>query len=302
MQNKKTQAKQNESDLLSKEKLVVVSIGNHTRLGDVLEFAVAGTAFKTIDAKDFLGGDWTHQRLLFAVSADASGENAQLRALTAQLREGACSLEGCVCAAIADGAQGGQVHLDTVQLLLAANAAGASVIVQPLLESGRELRQFAGGKETPFARYRALARELVTRLIAAETRAPERSLYRFLTALEGGAAHDWRGYLARVVENTGGALEDIGELDETILLCENTSGLPDEKTVSLLHGSGRLRLLLASPATGSDLYTACIIERACLRGNYALPPRAVLVFDGMSAVEAMASKVEMERVKGIFVK
>ena len=192
------------------------------------------------------------------------------------------------------------MHLDVVQLLLAVNAAGSCVIAQPLLESGRELRQFAGGKETPFARYRALARALVARLIATETRAPERPLYRFLTALEGGAAHDWRGYLARVAENTGGALEDIGEPDESILLCENTSGLPDEKTLSLLHGSGMLRLLFASPTTGSDLYTACILECACLRGDYSLPPRAVLVFDGMSAVEAMASKVEMERVKGLF--
>ncbi len=297
MQNKKNQVKQNESDLLSEDKLVVVSIGNHTRLGDVLEFAVAGTAFESIDLDTFLRGEWTNQRLLFAISADSVGENAQLRMLTARLCEGACVLDGCNCAAIADGAQGGQLHLDTVQLLLAANAAGVGVIAQPLLESGRELRQFAGGKETPFARYRALARELVARLIAAETRAPERSLYQFLTALEGGAAHDWRGYLARAVENTGGALEDIGEPDESILLCENTTGLPDEKTLSLLHGSGRLRLLLASPATGSDLYTACILERACLRGDYFLPPRAVLVFDGMSAVEAMASKVEMKRIK-----
>jgi len=243
---------------------------------------------------------WLNRRVLFAVSTDASGENAQLRALAARLREGACSLDGCVCAAIADGAQGGEMHLDTVQLLLSANGAGSCVIAQPLLESGRELRAFAGGRETPFARYRAQARELANRLVAVELPAPERTLYRFLTALEGGAAHDWCGYLARVVENAGGELEDIGEPDETILLCENTAGLPDEKTLSLLQGSGNLRLLLASPATGSDLYTACILERACLRGDYALPPRAVLVFDGMSAVEAMASKVEMERVKGFF--
>ena len=125
-----------------------------------------------------------------------------------------------------------------------------------------------------------------------------RSYYvRFVTALEGGIAHDWREYLSRLIEQNGGELLDIGETDETILLCENTEGLPNEKTLSLLAGSGKLRILLASPTTGSELYLACLIERACLRGNYTLPPHAALVFDGMSAVEVMASKAEMDRVK-----
>jgi hypothetical protein len=68
----------------------------------------------------------------------------------------------------------------------------------------------------------------------------------------------------------------------------------------MLGGTGRLRLLLASPTTGSDLYTAALMERACLRGDYTLPPNAIVVFEGISAVEALASKGEMERVKGIF--
>ena len=60
--------------------------------------------------------------------------------------------------------------------------------------------------------------------------------------------------------------------------------------------------MIASPATGGALYLAGLIERACLRGSYTLPPHAVLVFDAVSAVEAMASRAEMERVKGFFAK
>lgn len=292
--------KSTEQQPTNEVKLLVVSVGTHTRLGDVLEFALAETPFKTIDADAFARGAWIDRRVLFAVSADASGDNAQLGMLAANLRAGA--LEGCVCAAIADGAAGGEAHLDVIRLLRAANEAGATIPAKPLLESGRELRQFADGKETPFTQYRLSARQLVERLCAQKSEIPEHPLVRFITALEGGAAHDWREYLSKLIESSVGELTDIGEPDETILLCENTEGIPDEKTLSLLTGSGKLRILLASPATGSELYAACLIECASLRGNYMLPPRALIVFEGLSAVETMASRAEMERVKGIFKK
>jgi hypothetical protein len=278
------------------DKLLIVSVGTHTRLGDVLESALSEIDFETQDVESFLRVNHINRRVLFVVSTDATGENAKLRELAANLKANA--LEHCVCAAIADGATGGEAHLDMIRLLRVANAVGASIIAKPLLESGRELRQFAHGKETPFVQYRTQARALVTRLRTAQTEFTKNPCVRFITALEGGAAHDWREYLSRLIESKGGELADIGEPDETILLCENTEGLPDEKTLSLLTGFGKLRILLTSPTTGSELYTACLIERACLRGNYMLPPRAILVFDGMSAVEVMASKAKMDRVKG----
>ena len=138
------------------------------------------------------------------------------------------------------------------------------------------------------------------RLHAAETTPPEHPRVRFATALEGGAAHDWSGVLEEIVTASGGTFEDIIAPDETVLLCENTDGLPEERTQALLNASGTLRLLLASPTPGGDLYASAIIERACIRGAYALPPRCVLTFEGLSAVEILASKRELERVKGIF--
>ena len=284
------------------EKLVVVSIGTHTRLGDVLESALTGVAFETVTAEDFSRRRWEDRRLLFAISAGADGENGQLRALASQLSRGECALTESVCACIVDGASGGQAHLDTMRLLLTANAAGAEVIAAPLLESGRELRAFASGKEAPFARYCALAQGLVRRLMEANPLANHADAISscFVTALEAGAARDWRALIARFALLCDKSSAKPETQTETILLCENQNSLPDEDTFSRLTDGGYLRLLLASPATGSELYLACLLERAVLRGNYALPPRAVLVSEGLSALEVLSSKAEVERAKAFF--
>ena len=299
MQNQKNPF---ESAEASSEKLVVVSIGRHTRLGDILEYALAGQAFETVDMERFFIESWTKRRLLFAISADQSDGNAHLHTLTSHLLERGDFLENCVCAAIVDGAQGALAHLDLIALLLAANRAGAYILPRPLIEADRELRYFSGGRESSFERYRVQARQLVERLLAAESTPPEHPRVRFATALEGGAAHDWSGVLEEIVSASGGTFEDIIAPDETVLLCENADGLPDERTLTLLNAAGTLRLLLASPTPGSDLYTSAIIEHACIRGNDSLAPRGVLVFEGLSAVEVLASKRELERVKGIFLK
>ena len=279
------------------EKIVVVSIGRHTRLGDILEYALAGHSFETAEEERFFSESWTNRRLLFAISTDESDGNAHLHALTSYLHEKSSFLGSCVVAAIVDGVQGTLAHLDALALLLALNHVGAYVLSRPLIEADRELRFWSGGRESSFERYRVMSRQLVERLREAETTQPEHPRVRFATALEGGAAHEWSGVLEEIVTASGGAFEDIIAPDETILLCENTDGLPEERTLALLNASGTLRLLLASPTSGGDLYASAIIERACMRGNYSLAPRGVLVFEGLSAVEVLASKRELERVK-----
>ncbi|NLI54467.1 MAG: hypothetical protein GX417_09120 [Clostridiales bacterium] len=280
--------------------IVVVSIGRHTRLGDALEYALEGLPFETTDANEFTQKRLQNRRLLFAASTDAGGENAQMRALTARLSAGACDLSGCVCAMIADKERGGSVHIDALRLLLAANAAGAEVLSRPLLEADRELRsvsQGGNGKETPFERYRAQARVLTRRLSGARTTSAEWPRMRFDTALEGGAAHDWRSALTRAISAVGGELTDEADAEQTILLCENADGLPDERTLALLCGGGKVRFLIASPSAGGELYAAALVERVCLRGDFALPGKALILFEGLSAVEALANRTELERVK-----
>jgi hypothetical protein len=283
------------------EPMTVVSLGRHTRLGDALEFALEGIPFVTMEPEELPKKERMSARLLFAASADKSGENVPMHRLVARFSGGEYDLYGYICAAVADGEQGGAVHLEAIQLLLAANAAGAGIIPRPLLDAGRDLRALAdGAKGTPFERYCALARELVLRLNGSTSVSAEQRRVRFLTALDEGTANDWRGALNRICSASGGALTDEADAEETLLLCENTGGLPDEKTLSLLDGGGWIRFLIASPTPGSDLYTAALFERACVRGNYGLPPRAVAVFEGKSAVEAHASGREMEKLPPLF--
>ena len=60
---------------------------------------------------------------------------------------------------------------------------------------------------------------------------------------------------------------------------------------------GFLRVAVASPRAGAELYCMLALERACAQGNYRLPPNAFTVLDGFTAAEALTSKAEVERVK-----
>ena len=286
------------------QKIIIVSVGQHTRLGDALEYAVEGIPFETVDAGELTAGNWKNCRVLFAASADRQGDNASMRVLSSALLTGKCDLSGSVCAMIADGEQGGAIHLDAIRLLLVANAAGAEIISRPLLEGGRNLNNLAGetgGRETGFARYQTLARMLTLRFMEYDVASVDLQMIRFASALDAGVKNDWRVAIRRMMSTqTKEISEDDAEAEETILLCENTDGLPDAKTLALLGGGGRIRFIVASPETGGDLYTAALFERACLRGKYSLAPCGITLFEGKSAVEALASRVELERVKTLF--
>lgn len=292
----KNQHDKTKSDLLLNDKIVVVSVGRHTRLGDVLEHALANVAFETVTADAFLTESWRNRRLLFAISTEHTNENTQLHLLTAHLKQSEDCLQGCVCVAIADGAQGKLAHLDAIVLLLAANHAGAMLPACSLLEADRELRYFSGGKTSPFERYRELAKSLIERLHAAQIPQIDSPRVRLLNVLDGGTANDWQALIDRTIKNRGCELVSDGLADETILLCENSDGLPDEKTHTLLNGSGALRLLIASPAAGQELFVAALFSRACLRGNYSLLPNAIVLFEGMSAVEVIAGHIPIDQL------
>jgi hypothetical protein len=162
------------------EKITIVSVGRHTRLGDVLERVVDGYPFQTSDGADSDLDDWTNQRILFAISGDDTGANESLHALTGRLLSGKRRLSGSVCAAIADGEQGGALHADVLKLLLAANGAGCAILNRPCVEASRDLKNissmYGGRKGSAFERYGAHARALTQRLARYEaleaTRAP----------------------------------------------------------------------------------------------------------------------------------
>ena len=286
--------------------ITLISIGRHTRLGDVLEQALSGLPFQTMDAEELSGAKIAGARLLFAISSEATGENKQLRELNQRFRCGELRLHGAACALIADGEQGGAIQADALQLLLAASGAGAICVEQPLLEARRDLRNFAEAKgaarKTPFEAYVSLANMLIRRLSEFEIELTEPARVRLLSPLAGGTAKDWRSALTRMLTESGATPTEDEHIQRTILLAENTSGLPDERTLTLLRrGSGRLTCLIASPAAGGELYSLALLDQACVRGGYSLAPEGMLVFEGMSAVEVLAGKAEMERVKTCFI-
>ncbi|MCE5189787.1 MAG: hypothetical protein LLF75_11510 [Eubacteriales bacterium] len=277
----------------------LVSFGRHTRLGDVLEHAFEGLPFQTADVADLPEKGLEHHKVLFAVSADSLGENEEMRGFTARLLRGECRLEGSVCAMVADGEQGGAVHTDALRLLLAANGTGAGLLSLALLESGRDIRnlQKTPGKvrETPFERYCMLAKSLATRLFEYDPHPVERAKFHFCTALSEGTEQDWRSAFAHRVDHDL-VFSETENADNTLLLAENRTGMPDERTLALLQrGKGRLGCLIASPETGSDFYALALLDQACARGRFSLAPEGMLLFNGMSAVEVLASKPALER-------
>jgi len=280
-----------------RETITIVSIGGHTRLGDVLEGAVDGLPFETADAAALSGADWSNKRLLFAVSADAFGANEALGALSARVLRGECDFSGSVCTAVLDAAQGGNAHADLLKLLLAVNGAGCTLMNRPCVEAGRDMKSvplmYGGGRGAPFVLYARAVRALTERLAGFAPAENGIGRVRFVSALESeGTSREWRTALERVLKQNSGAFAgDDEEADTTLLLTENTANLPDETILRALDDprGGALRCILASPWFGAELFCMLVLERACLQGSFYLPPDAFTVLEGADAGEAVFS-------------
>ena len=288
-----------------RETITIVSVGGHTRLGDVLEGAVDGLPFETADAAALSGADWSNKRLLFAVSADAFGANEALGALSARVLRDECDFSGSVCTAVLDAAQGGNAHADLLKLLLAVNGAGCTLMNRPCVEAGRDMKSvplmYGGGRGAPFVLYARAVRALTERLAGFAPAEKGKRRVRFVSALESeGTSREWRTALERMLKQNGGAFaKDDEEADTTLLLAENTANLPDETTLRALDDprGGALRCILASPWFGAELFCMLTLERACLQGSFYLPPNAFTVLEGVGAGEALATAETFERAK-----
>ncbi|HWQ06990.1 MAG TPA: hypothetical protein VN453_07170, partial [Feifaniaceae bacterium] len=290
----------------------------HTRLGDVLERAVSKHKIETVSAAELSGADWQGRRLLFAVSC-GEGEQAELSALIRRLNEVECDLSGSACTAVLDAGEDAGAHTDLLRLLLAANGAGAWILQKPCVEASRDLKNipamYTTARGSLYERFCALAQALTERLSAfepawlttgqSEGEPAENGAERVRISLpleNAAAARDWRSALTREFVFRG--MEPVEAENEraehTFLLCENMSGLPDNKTLAVLDDprGGGLRAAVASPRLGAELFALLALDRACLLGNYYLEPKAFTLLEGVSAQEAFAAKAEFERVKG----
>lgn len=288
------------------QEITLVSMGRHTRLGDVLESALEGAALATLEADALIGAAGAGKRLLFAVSSGMNGAPEEAARLTGRLLSGGCDLHGAVCAAVVDANGGGSAYAAALRLLLAANGAGAALPNKPLLAANQDLRNLSllpgAPREAPYARYRRLAKELVERLAQAEPETAEHPRVRICTPLEDeGAAREWRAMIERALIFGGAEVTEAENdpADGVFLLCENARALPDARTLAVLDDprGGFLRAAVASPRAGAELFCMLALERACAQGNYNLPPNAFTVLEGFTAAEALTSKTEVERVK-----
>lgn len=301
-----------------REEITIVSLGRHTRLGDVLERAVRKHKIETVNAAELSGADWAGRRILFAVSC-GEGENAELLALIRRLNEGGCDLSGSACASVLDAGSDASAHTELLRLLLAANGAGAWVLTKPCVEASRDLKNipamYGAGRGSLYERFCALAEALAERLSSfdpqglpagqpeGEPAANRADRVRISLPLENAsAARDWQSALTRefVFRSMEPTEAENERAEHTFLLCENTSGLPDHKTLAVLDDlrGGGLRVAVASPHIGAELFALLVLDRACLQGSFTLEPKAFTLLEGVSAQEAFAGKAEFERVKG----
>ena len=301
-----------------REEITIVSVGRHTRLGDVLERAVSKHKIETVSTEELSGSDWQGRRLLFAVSCGES-EQAELFALIRRLKSGECDLTGSVCAAVLDAGEDASAHTNLLRLLLAANGAGAWILAKPCVEASRDLKNipamYGTARGSLYERFCALAEALAGRLFAfdharlaagqSEGEPAESGAGRVRISLpleNAAAARDWRSALARefVFHGMEPVEAENERAEHTFLLCENTSGLPDHKTLAVLDDprGGGLRVAVASPHIGAELFALLVLDRACLQGSFTLEPKAFTLLEGVTAQEAFAGKAEFERVKG----
>lgn len=300
-----------------REEITIVSVGRHTRLGDVLERAVQKHKIETVEPAEVSGADWSGRRILFAVSC-GEGENAELLALIRRLKSGECDLTNSACAAVLDAGEDASAHTDLLRLLLAANGAGTWILSKPCVEASRDLKNipamYGAGRGSLYERYCALGEILAARLSAfdparlapeepdSETAGNRAKRVRIALPMENAAAaRDWQSALTRefVFRGMEPVEAENDPAEHTFLLCENASGLPGHKTLAVLDDlrGGGLRVVVASPHIGAELFVLLVLDRACLQGSYTLEPKAFTLLEGVSAQEAFAGKAEFERVK-----
>ena len=287
------------------QSIQLISVGRHTRLGDILECALEGVSFQSVRAEDFVEENREQQKLLFAVSGDALGKNEALSALTRDVLSGKCNLDGSVCAVVGDGEQGGALHANILQLLLALNSAGCAIIRHPCVEASRDLKNLpyqTGDEGTlPFELYCKQGRLLVERLLAFQSAETGDKQIRFVCALESeGIDRDWQDAITRVAGTHGCKLvQDDKPAEKVLLLCENASNAVDEATARRIDKlkACALSCIVASPRFGSDFYCMQLLEQACVQGVCELAPRAFTVFDGASASQVLAVGTMFEKAR-----
>lgn len=151
-------------------KLTLVSMGCHTRLGDVLEYALHELPFDMVTIDELPEVSLRGRRLCFALSVDESGVQPDYFRALGYLRAHTGALEDSVGVLLVDGASEQYTKGLARTLVLAANASGCRFPGRPLVEATKSLKNFevlSGVRGIDrFTAYRHTAKSLLSRLAA----------------------------------------------------------------------------------------------------------------------------------------
>lgn len=196
------------------------------RLAEVLSHAVEGVDCEVVDSAAALR-PLRGRRLLFALSLGESGVNLAYCEMLKAIRLDPALFEGCVGAALVDGAS--ELYTKSVarELVFSANRAGCAFIGRPLVEGTVSLQNFNILAQTmdtdPAGAYLGSARDLVGRLLA---HAPSGSIRPRILALHA-SSHRTSNTLAlwdMVKDRLGGCeVAEIGLRNGAVVDC---SGCP----------------------------------------------------------------------------
>ncbi|MEG1773308.1 MAG: NAD(P)H-dependent oxidoreductase [Oscillospiraceae bacterium] len=141
------------------------------RLEQALSHALAGVDYELLESAD-LPPALHHRRILFAVALDASGINLEYCALLRKIRLDGALFEGCLGGLLVDGRQELYTKMVARELVFSANRSGCAFVGRPLVEATGSLANFSILAQTmdtdPLGAYFGCARDLVTRLLAAQ--------------------------------------------------------------------------------------------------------------------------------------
>lgn len=152
------------------KRLTIISLGVHTRLGDILEYALQDVAFDIVTMEHIADAQLTNRRILIAVTLDEYGLQREAIEFLRHLRMNPNALSNSVGAVLLDG----QTELYTKEvarmLVFDANRAGCRFPIRPLVEATGSLRNFdvlsgVHGVDR-YTAYQNAARELVVRLLS----------------------------------------------------------------------------------------------------------------------------------------
>ncbi len=124
------------------EAVTLISMGKHTRLGDVAEHALGGRSFVTVLTEQLGSVPLDHRRLLFVLSVDKSGVSADYYTLLGYLRTHQEALAGSIGAFWVDGESELYTKGLARTLALSASMAGCRLIGRPLVEATKSLKNF----------------------------------------------------------------------------------------------------------------------------------------------------------------